>query len=177
MNVMVDIETLGVRPGSVVLSIGAVQFSDAGLGAGFYRAIDVFDSLMCGLAVDPETVEWWRKQPPEIRGAVMNEPHRLEDALRAFAKFIDRRPAEDMVWAKGPDFDLVLLDAAYRAVGLRLPWSYRMARDVRTMVALAPDVEPQQNNAKHNALRDAEYQADHVMRVYQRLGLKLGEPE
>jgi hypothetical protein len=178
MHVMVDIETLGTRSGSVVVSIGAVQFSDAGFGASFYRSIDVFDSLMHGLVIDPETVEWWRKQSPETRGAVMAEPHRLRDALHAFARFIDRGPSWCDLWAKGPDFDLVLMEAAYEAAGMKKPWAYRNARDVRTLLALVPDIgQTQINPAKHNALRDAEYQADQVIRAYERLGLKLGEPE
>lgn len=112
MHVMVDIESLGLKPGAVILSIGAVQFSDAGFGASFYRAIDVFDSLMHGLTINPETVEWWRKQSAEARGALMSDPHPLDAALQDFAKFLDRRPLETEVWAKGPDFDLVLLEAA-----------------------------------------------------------------
>jgi hypothetical protein len=47
-NVMIDIETLGTRPGSVILSIGACRFGADGIGEEFYRAIDVLDSLMAG---------------------------------------------------------------------------------------------------------------------------------
>lgn len=179
MHVMVDLETLGTRPGSVILSIGAVQFSDAGLGAEFYRVIDVFDSLMAGLVVDPETVGWWRQQSPEAKGAI-GDPHvrwRLGEALRDFAKFVDRAPQAYPIWAKGPDFDLVLLESAFLAAGIRKPWNFRDARDVRTILSLKPDIPLVRAGHKHNALDDAQYQAAQVMAVYQDLGLKLGEPE
>ena len=44
---MIDIESLGVVPGSIVLSIGAVMFNpyeEGAVGATFYGVIDTVDS-------------------------------------------------------------------------------------------------------------------------------------
>lgn len=61
-NVMIDLETFGTRPGSVIVSIGAVEFSMDGIGEAYYRAIDVASSLLAGLTIDEITVKWWREQ-------------------------------------------------------------------------------------------------------------------
>jgi hypothetical protein len=174
-HVMVDIETLGTKPGSVILSIGACEFGDGGVGAKFYRPVDVFDSLMHGLAVDQATVGFWRLQSAEARGA-LQPALPMHATLVAFQDFLTGAGAE-CVWAKGPDFDLVLLQAAYEAVGLTRPWAYRNARDVRTILALAPgagDLEPG-TLPKHHALADAEYQARQVIAAAAHLAVSLDE--
>ncbi len=174
LHAMVDIETLGTKPGSVILSIGAVMFDDLGVLGGpmpFYRNIDVFSSLMAGLVIDPATVEWWREQSDAARGALSSEKHSLGSVLGEFYQWL--RPAA-YVWAKGPDFDLVLLDAAYAAAGIGRPWSYRNTRDVRTILAIA-GVTQEPNGTKHHALDDACSQANAVVAAYKALGKTLSE--
>jgi len=178
-NVMIDIETLGTRPGSVILSIGAVRFNPSAGdadpmigGKTFYRSIDVFDSLMHGLTVDPVTCKWWSNQDPASLGAVCNATHDLKPALHALSVFINH---DDYVWAKGPDFDLVLLEAAYIKVGLKRPWNYRNTRDVRTILHIGQ--LHQVGNVKdmrtlgHHALQDAIHQAKQVNKVYRALDI------
>lgn len=174
-DVMVDIETLGTAPGSVVVSIGAVRFGDDGLGAEFYRVVDVLDSLLAGLRVDEATVGWWRTQPPGAKAALSAKDARrtLAEALYDFGRFLDGSDAA-RVWAKGPDFDLVLLQAAHVAVGVLLPWKYRNARDVRTILALSSEGhQVKRVGDEHHALTDARYQAEQVRAVYRALGLRL----
>jgi DNA polymerase III epsilon subunit-like protein len=43
-DVMIDLETLGRRPGCAILSIGAVEFGPAGLGRELYIVLDIFGS-------------------------------------------------------------------------------------------------------------------------------------
>jgi len=175
-HVMVDIETLGTKPGSVILSIGACRFDESGIGERFYRPIDVFDSLMAGLTINPETVEWWQARDAAAKGALRPALPLLE-ALHAFAGFVVARPSTDpprLVWAKGPDFDLVLLGAAYDAVGGPRPWKYNATRDVRTILALAPGVR-HQNIIEHHALEDAVTQAWDVITAAKQLGRPLSE--
>lgn len=176
-HAMVDIETLGALPGSVILSIGAVYFDDDGLGAEFYRTIDVFDSLLHGLTIDPATVSWWRGQTPQAQAATRAPAalRTLTTALDEFDTFLDGfSPAgSPCVWAKGPDFDLVLLQAAYTLLKRRLPWKYRDARDVRTAIDMAQGVAFAEQTAKHHALEDAKYQAEQLRIVYKHLGLTL----
>ena len=113
-HVMVDIETLGTAPGSVIVSIGACRFNEREIGSDrFYRPIDVMDSLMAGLTTDPATVGWWRMQDKDARAALV--PGRpLRETLLDFMKYV-QAVDDTHVWAKGPDFDLVLLAGASRA--------------------------------------------------------------
>lgn len=170
---MVDIETLGRLPGSVILSIGAVQFGDVGFGESFYRTIDVFDSLTAGLKIDESTIEWWRTQPESARAVAQdrNAMRSLDTALAELGYFVG---SDDFVWAKGPDFDLVLLQSAYTLLNKRIPWKYKNARDVRTILSLTPDiVKDIISPKKHHALTDAKDQAVLVIAAYKTLGLTL----
>jgi hypothetical protein len=162
--IMVDIETLGTRPGSVILSVGAVKFDKRKTKETFYRAVDVLDSLFLGLTTDPDTIKWWSEQSPEAKGA-LKPTHLLKNVLTDFGTFVK---GYDEIWAKGPDFDLVMLKAAYDKLGLKLPWSFRDARDVRTVLALAP-VELKAEGVKHTALDDAVFQAKQVIKSLRRL--------
>lgn len=61
-HVMVDLETLGTKPGSVILSIGAVTFDLDGSGRDgrtFYQRVNIQSCLDAGMTVDGDTVEWW----------------------------------------------------------------------------------------------------------------------
>lgn len=171
VNIMVDIEALGTKTGSAILSIGAVQFTGDGLGHKFFRPIRLFDSLMAGLTIDPNTVQWWRAQSPEARSKAqpIDGEVRLEKALNEFAAFVSK---DDCIWAKGPDFDLVMLDAAYQAIGKPKPWHYRNARDVRTILALS-GVKERDATVEHHALDDAIVQAEAVIEAYRALGIPL----
>lgn len=178
---MVDIETLGTKPGSVILSIGACRFDETGMGEErFYRSIDVFDSLMSGLVIDQATLGWWRMQPPESKGALQTT-RPLRETLTEFARYLTKsgEGGDDehyLLWAKGPDFDLVMIEAAYTQLGLKKPWSYRVARDVRTILALAPGAADRPPKRQpHHALGDALYQAQQVIEAAQQLGFPLSE--
>jgi hypothetical protein len=176
-HVMVDIETLGTRPGSVILSIGACRFDETGVGdQNFYRPIDVLESLMLGLKVDEPTIGFWRLQPAAAR-AVLTPGRPLQETMSALTTYILDVP-DSIVWAKGPDFDMVFVDAVYRALKSKAPWRYSAARDVRTILALAPDASSHPKYlpvVKHHALQDAIYQAGQVIAAAEKLGVVLSE--
>lgn len=172
-HVMLDLECLGNNVPGVILSIGAVEFNASGLGREFYYRIDVASSLLAGLTTQPETIQWWREQSPVAREAAFYCPGSvvLEEALTGFAKFVNK---STYLWAKGPDYDCVMLAAAYRAVGMPVPWVFRNNRDVRTIFALAP-VAQSVNLLGHNALEDAKHQAMGVIDGHLALGRKFQE--
>lgn len=161
---MIDIETLGLKPGSVILSVGAVKFDKRKTKETFYRAIDVLDSLLLGLTVDPDTIKWWSQQSDQAKGA-LRPTHSVKAVLSDLGTFLK---GSGEIWAKGPDFDLVLLEAAYSKLGTKIPWSFRDARDVRTVLSLAPSTV-KATGVKHTALDDAVYQAKQVIQSLRRL--------
>lgn len=170
---MVDIETLSSDPTAVVLSIGAVTFSSDRVTNPFFRSVEIFSSLMAGCTIDPNTVEWWRQQSDVAKQAAQPLKGKLVlvAALEDLAGYLQ---GADEIWAKGPDFDLVVLSQAYRAVGLRQPWSYRYARDCRTIYALS-GVKESRDGLNHSAVDDAINQAQAVIKAYEILGISMDQ--
>ena len=178
-NVMVDLETLGTTPGSAILSIGACVFERDNKDGPFeyYKNIDLLDAILQGLTLDLYTVQWWARQAPEAIRVLTEKTVSLKEALNTFANFLQK---DDRVWAKGPDFDLVLLKAAYDLAGIRVPWLFRNTRDVRTILALAeppgqkkPYPSTFNGFVKHFALHDAKLQMMQVQNAARFLGISL----
>lgn len=177
MHFMIDLETLGRGPGCVILAIGAVRFTRHGLLADFYRKIDILDQLRLGAQIDPDTVEWWKKQGTAAARLLRDEACTLKEALIGLRDFIHGPPVV-RVWANSPTFDLAILREAYAQVarsgwsGLDVPWTFREERDFRTLKALAVN-DPTAFWAEpaHHALADAQKQAELVLRFCKRLGV------
>lgn len=161
-NVMIDIETLGTAANSVILSIGAVQFDDAGnMGDEFYANINIDSCLEKGLVVEGRTILWWMGQSNEARAVLGENEYPLQVALSNLTNAFTWR--DTLVWCNGLSFDLPILDTAYRACGLSAPWAYYNGRDYRTLKNelskedfKALKVPP---TVGHNALADAKSQA------------------
>ena len=181
---MLDIETLGIRPGSVILSIGAVKFdlySDtpvpmpgdpATLHMTFTAHVSVTDSVRHGLTIDPSTVLWWLAQSEVARQDVVQGQRAampLQQALIAFSCWLSNSPPAKYVWAHGATFDPVLLAAAYIAADVDNPMNFRNVRDTRTLYAMAKDLIPNppawpEPPLQHAAIWDAWTQAEYARR-------------
>lgn len=172
-HVMIDLETLGTQPGSVILSIGAVLFDPSKpvgecLGKEFYSVVNRQSCEAAKLEVSQATLDWWEKQSPEARTvltqALGEGSIAIGTALKALADFI---PDGAKVWSNGANFDQPLLDVAYNRCGIALPWRYWNSRCYRTITALHPNeksIRPPTVCA-HNALEDAKWQAYHMVNV------------
>lgn len=164
--IMLDLETLGVDPGSVIVSIGATRFSwkDGSTLDKFYINVDAKDSVDHGLVINKDTIEWWGKQSKEARQAWMVDAKPLKEALTAFSEWHGAGKQE--LWCNGMNFDFPLLQVAYSKVGMEVPWAYYLLNDMRTIVNVfnARDKYQQfrKDNAEavyHNALDDCIEQA------------------
>lgn len=173
-DIMLDIETLGTRPGSVILSIGACAFDPQSpvqdTGAEFYVNIDAKDAQAQGLTTDDSTVEWWGRQSEAARAALMTDRKSLYDGLFAFSNWWSHY-ADKVVWGHGASFDPVLMEAAYAAVGMSAPWAFYNVRCSRTLFAVAGiDARKMRGSeTAHNALHDAKAQARAVQVALGRL--------
>ena len=165
-NVMVDLETMGNTPGCAIVSIGAVVFDEKGLGAEFYRTIDLEDAVKRGLHLDPSTVKWWVDQNPEALKQAMKGEYSLERALVDFGEWLNE-PSRvgSAIWGNGSDFDNVLLAAAYAAIGKELPWKFYMNKCYRTLKGFFPKNKLVRVGTFHNALDDAKSQASHAIEL------------
>lgn len=165
---MLDLETLGVRPGAVILQIGAVAFRRDGILGEMQRVISIDSCIEAGMHVEDATVEWWLAQGgTAIRAVAMSragDPASvpLGVALDDLAKWMRETPGDRLVWANPPSFDLAILAEAYRLAGRGIPWYHWEERCLRTLVAgslsYRPTAEP-----THVAVEDARAQAYRVM--------------
>lgn len=167
--VMIDLETLGQRPGCAITSIGAVKFDPRGgwIGDAFHIHIDVDSSVRHGLHCDIKTVMWWLGQGDDAR-RVMTQGQRdaapLFTALDAFAAFFADSPA---IWCNGASFDFPILTAAYHALQETPPWQYWQEYDLRTLKGLNKTLRIERSGTHHNALDDAIHQARLVQHILQ----------
>lgn len=173
-HVMLDLETMGLRPTSAIVSIGACAFdpSTLVLGKRWYGVINLQSCLDAGLTIDGGTVMWWLQQPQAARDALSKEQVSLGKGLRAFAGWLAQFDSYVRVWGNGADFDNAMLAQAYRVCGMDVPWKFSHSRCYRTVKALAPQVE-YKNADLHNALSDAVAQAEHLLQIVKTTGIKL----
>jgi len=177
VDVMVDLETLGTAPGSVILSIGAAAEAPD-YSAACERKIALASALYCGLKVDEDTLAWWRKQSQEAWLSSTDGREALTYALHAFRLWMDeqRKHAEELrVWGDGAIFDMGLLEAAYRATGQTVPWKYQEIHCYRTLRQLLGSKKPEMPaGEKHTALADARSQMLHLQQLLGQLAAPVG---
>jgi len=138
VGVMLDIETLGTRPGAVVFDIGAVAFDLATLervAVPFEVAISPASCYAAGLFHDIDTVDWHVK-----RGVVVAELDGvdLDVGLIRFRSWLDDLArfsgvGEFEFWCRGASFDFPMLEAAFFAADVQVPWMYYHQRCLRTL--------------------------------------------
>lgn len=161
-NVMIDIETLGTGSDCAILSIGAVEFDENGLGKEFHVHIDLESCTEAGLVIEPRTVMWWLDQSDAARKAITRGKRvPLIKALVGLKEAFNWEKTK--VWCNGANFDFPILTHAYRALGGDAPWQYWNCMDYRTIKNIVPtDVlkaSLEQAGTAHDALSDAKAQA------------------
>lgn len=161
-KIMVDIETLGLQPSSVILSIGAVVFDNISLEhipEDFYVELN---SDQPGRTCDKSTIEWWSKQSIKRPEGRLDLFEASDSLLNWTRKIVGAGEVE--VWANGTDFDITILTHMYRNIQNFIPWKYNEVRDYRTLYKLFPEIKrPEMDKSKkHNALEDAKHQAAHA---------------
>jgi DNA polymerase III epsilon subunit-like protein len=172
-HIMIDLETLDVKPTASILTIGAVKFDPLGEELvrpemdSFYTKIDLDSCDKYNLTVDDSTILWWSQQSVEAQAAAFDETDRvsIEDAMQNFYKFCW---GATHIWSHGSGFDIVILENVFAKVGRAVPWKFWQARDSRTIFDLGinPNRPPV---TKHHALEDAWNQAVGVQNVCREL--------
>jgi hypothetical protein len=183
-RVMIDLETLGTKPGCVVLEIGIVTnygaiqayrnfnlspmdlkiLASHGDEIGLSIPVDI--GQQGKESIDPSTLRWWMAHRQafdriitiQATGSVISP----EMAGSVVAKAL--KDAEE-VWANSPSFDLAILSDWLPRHGFCVPWRYWQERDFRTVVALNPSVPYERPADAHSALADAMAQAAHLDRL------------
>lgn len=186
LDVMVDLETLGKRPGCPVLSIGATAFDPRAPFTGevqelsrqniFYAKISKESCLTLGLQPDPETEAWWGDQSQEARDEAFGGTTDAREAVMALYNWLWKlRPGEREpqinVWSHGEDFDQPILTHLFELLGLVRPWPYDAGRDTRSILDVAG---VPYKGTKHMALEDSYDQSVAIGRAFHELGRDAG---
>ena len=172
MDVMLDIETLGTRPGCVILTIGAVKFEPTNFnepGPGLYLRPDVQGQMDMGREVQEDTLLWWEQQAEDVREEALSDDNRqdLIEVTKEINRFL---VGVNNIWCQGPAFDMVILESFYRDMNQPTPWNFWQVRDSRTLFGVHGDPREKGKAGLHNALEDCVSQAVAVQKVYQQIG-------
>lgn len=153
---MLDLETLGTRPGSIILAAAFVRFEDeAHCTLNLERDSQV---VLGGCFAEQSTVEWWQKQDPAAWQMATQNPVDTLAALGYFGQWLEwAASGRDLfIWCHGAGFDAPLLGELYRLFGLPTPWKWWNVRDTRTLYDLSGvDVRDFAVPPPHVALNDA----------------------
>jgi hypothetical protein len=174
---MLDIETLSLRPDAAVTQIGwCVVNLDTGGVVEFNSAqvkVDTFDRH-----VDFDTVKWWMKQDKKVAESVFElENNDRDHAMEVFYRLktiVDAHP-DITVWGSPAMFDLPVLTSLWG--GLK-PWRYNYERDMMTLYkTFDPEgaLKPPPNEMGHDAKWDAVWQASYLVLLNEKL-TALGYP-
>jgi exodeoxyribonuclease VIII len=149
---MIDIEALGLVPGSEIIELAAVLFDPATgkTGAEFFRRISpTGQPYHCDL----DTLNWHRSKRSFPRDGAENHPTILF-ALADFLEWIENMPeAPAVYWSWGSTYDFPLLTFAFAASNQQAPWRYWQCQCARTIWNTAfPYTKTKPRT--HNALQD-----------------------
>ena len=160
---MVDIETMGLLPGSALLEIAAAEF-DPTTGAvlrEWTERIDLLDSISRGFTVDPETAGFHlrNKYPGDLRGRPVWR------VLTALDAFLHKNSEVVTVWAWGKDFEAKHFEHVLVAMDFPPLWDFRLLHCARDewVRAYGGDFKPAKRT--HQALLDVRAQIADLIRA------------
>jgi len=176
-DVMLDLETMGNKSNSALVSIGAVEFNliTGKMGREFYKVIDVQSCLDVGLKVNASTIYWWLQQSQAARDAICEDKKLpLATVLHMFDRWMQDCIQDVNIWGNGARFDIGLLEDAYTACNLGNPWNFRSERDVRTLVSFAPQIKANHpfTGIEHNPIDDCKHQISYCNAIWKKLNTK-----
>lgn len=180
LNIMMDIETTGIRPGCRVLSIGLAVFYIANGKGTIGHTTTIYPSLTDQVGIDdPGTLQWWSTQSPEARNVFVDNHINgvpVSKAFEAFKEFIQNavdwhkslydggtEKVNVCIWGNGATFDNSIVQHMFEAKGYPVPWNTFGDRCYRTAFNMLGRPSLARAGTHHNALDDAIYQAQCLM--------------
>jgi len=175
---MFDVETLGKRSHSVILSMACIYFNPDDKPDhhwlrenAFFAKFNVEDQVKrLKRSINKPTIEWWAKQCENVKVASFH-PHPtkdviFEDGYEAMREWVKSKNDEKCwVWARG-NLDQLVMDDIEESIGLVPIFPYARWRDVRTAIDFLynttngyvsvdyPGFDPKLEITKHNPIDD-----------------------
>ena len=163
-DVMIDLETLGNTNNAVVVQIGACYFNrhTGEIGEKFSVNIDADSSLREGFEVTGSTIYWWLEQEYNARSSIISgEKKMVGRAMVLFNRFLEKA---ECIWSHAT-FDYVILLNHLNKLNIKPSFSYRSARDLRTLTDLVK-IDPKSyksDGVLHNGLGDCIFQVGYTV--------------
>lgn len=142
LGIMIDLETLGTSPNTMIATIGAIAFDNKSgkhIGQPFYAKIDLNSYKKYGVfSFDAETLSWWMEQGDGARKEAFcgNNRVKISQALQEFISWygnVTYGAKKVYIWSHGASFDIPILSFALKTVEMDIPWQFWNIRCTRTL--------------------------------------------
>lgn len=192
LDIMVDLETLGLGGNATIIQIAAIPFN---LETGevftdeFDTLINPISCVKAGLKINGGTVEWWLTQEKHVVEKVfvkaITEGVTIHDALNKFNDFLKEQKTKHNAQSIRIHSNGILADArwltdAYTATGIKQGWTYYEDNDVRTLVDLGsrllnfnPKKDMPFEGDKHVARQDVLHQIKYCTAIYSKIKIAI----
>jgi hypothetical protein len=164
-HIMIDIETMGVRASSFILSLGAVKFDEHGIYSSFYCKFSHAKSTKYERTWDMSTMAWWDAQPEAVRIEAFNGKVELRAGLAEFSLWAQ---GAERIWGNGSAFDVAILRDSLFATEVDkdfAPFGDRCYRTAKSL-PLASSIHKEVLGTPHVAIDDARNQAAHLLAIH-----------
>ena len=171
---MIDLETLSTSPNAVILTIGALKFKRhtrfrSSTLPSFYRRIEIQSCIDLGLDISSDTEKWWSMQNNKARHEAFEHKDRIP-LVQALEELSEWFRGSKYIWSHGATFDCVILEQAYYACDLTVPWMFCDVRDTRTLYDVTNvKLKDFPIKVEHHALYDAYRQVQAVIESLKRI--------
>lgn len=176
IDIMVDLETLGLKQGATIFQIAAAAF-DIKTGE-IVHTFDKVASIYCtnDLTIEGGTLKFWLNDNRELFFKLQERaegcPNQLVgDFWRWLTKFTDREDTDVFLWGNGILNDNAWLQHAFEDNGLDYPIFFRNNRDTRTLreatemkaLAIGKEFSYEKVGTLHDAMDDVRSQVNMVV--------------
>lgn len=176
-GLMVDNETLGTDPDSIVLQTAMVSFDldegirlEDGFDTDLKYNLEVDAQQRIGRTVDMKTISWWLSQDKQAQmrvntfayGTIEQLKKRLLDMnayIRFRAAYARDSGGHFEIWSRG-SMDMNQLESLFSYFDIKPAWKYNEVMDLRSVMNIygIHGVTPDKGHIKHDCLSDCVYQ-------------------
>ena len=163
-DVMLDLESFGNGKYACICQIGAAYFDLKTGEVGQTFKINVKGEG----EFDIDTVTWWLSQDKTAQESLLKKPR--FDELTAMNMTNNFLSDATKIWSHAT-FDFVVLTERFRQLKINPSFSYKSARDIRTLVSLAEFTvnKVERTGTHHDALDDCLHQIKYCHEAYKKL--------
>ena len=177
LEVMLDLETMGIGEKAAILEISLVPFCMDGTPVDvepFHKTIDLTSCLLEGMKVEDDTQRWWMKQEAQAKWNLRHsEKTDIRDAIRQSHDWLSALCSgyEVHLWCRGLNFDVPKYERCVRMLlEERTPYDWWNLEDARTYAHTfdVHNADIEFVGTRHTSEADCHHQIRIVQEAYKR---------